>query len=417
MPASPESSLAASGAHTSRNSPTALLLVDLSIGNLSSTYSVHEDPSDVLGVVPPPIRTPPPANPAGAETYYEQKADAIRRRAASPTSSLLSSSSPLNCPSPGPLPGPSEEPPPEPAAEAEPDSNNEPLSTPIKFHDYVVNASASASRRQVVSPSQFHFSGADVQFVGRQRQHRTHVGKRPMSAPNAKRNAALRQRPMSAKVVPGAARPAPTPGSAGRKVQRPMTAPMKREKYVDFLHEQTPHRHRPQSSSRSRTSSGENDAQLTSARTPYKKTALFPDPPPKARPQSSPIYQTTTHPMQKTMEHRRHEENAHHANDAWRKPKVRTVTGVKERVKSADRLRRAREFDQSLNVIDETIRFINESPPTVPNEDTEHARNDQVALLLRKALIHLQQQVRGGVGRARRAQKKCLVVGSRVVVS
>ena len=68
---------------------------------------------------------------------------------------------------------------------------------------------------------------------------------------------------------------------------------------------------------------------------------------------------------------------------------MKTKPGVKARVKSADKLRRAKEYDASIEVIDDTIRFINASPPTVPNEECDHARNDTVALLLRKSLIHL----------------------------
>jgi tetratricopeptide (TPR) repeat protein len=82
-----------------------------------------------------------------------------------------------------------------------------------------------------------------------------------------------------------------------------------------------------------------------------------------------------------------HESNAHHRHPN----KIPATPGVKLRVRTADRLRRARDLDATINELDDTIRFINGSPPNVPNELEEHSKDERVALLLRKAGVFLQQ--------------------------
>ena len=73
------------------------------------------------------------------------------------------------------------------------------------------------------------------------------------------------------------------------------------------------------------------------------------------RPVSSPVYLKSTHPSQRTLGHKIHDAKMNPSWQSWRRKKITSTPSVSNRVKSADRFRRAKQFDLSLKNLDEAI--------------------------------------------------------------
>ena len=136
----------------------------------------------------------------------------------------------------------------------------------------------------------------------RQRQHRTHTrNRRPMSAPSSRKPAASKSKT-----------------AKGRPPARSVSVPTTR---------------------------------IMAAAEP--KTVAFQSttaPRPAPRPKSSPIYLSSTHTSQRSLGHKIHVHETE-SRASWMKKKVAAAPQVASRVKAADRLRKAQQYDKALEEV------------------------------------------------------------------
>lgn len=185
------------------------------------------------------------------------------------------------------------------------------LTTKVTFDDYVEglsNGKAALISRPASASASHHLKleipPSNSYPQPRQRQHRTHTrNRRPMSAPSSRRPAASKA----------------TNYSAARKDHppaRPVSAATARRVAAAF---------EPKTVA----------FQSTTARRPA------------PRPKSSPIYLSSTHTSQRTLGHKIHAQEIE-SRSSWQKKKITAAPPIASRVKAADRLRKAQQYDKAL---------------------------------------------------------------------